>query len=282
MQKQLETVSMLIDQHKELQKPLKLKMKTLLIQQKIDKTPTKGYSINWNDESILKDLFNKVFEKKLPLIYFLDPLKFDIDLFLISFKELVQIFVKQKINKEELQKLLRLLKNEKISLLYLIEATLREDIKRIKEITKELNLKTEILLYLIGAIIQPCIEEIARKFDSKFYEKLWQGPCPICGRIPVVAKRRSRKRFLICTYCGTEYLSDAFVCIHCDNKDPYTLKFIVDETNSAFKIDFCTKCNHYTKVLEVSKIKDSIPKGMEDILTLNLDFIAKDAGLVRN
>jgi FdhE protein len=87
---------------------------------------------------------------------------------------------------------------------------------------------------------------------------------------------------LVCTFCGTEYLSDNFFCVHCGNKDPYTLKYIEVEAKSAFKIDFCTKCKHYIKVIEETKLKDPLPNGLEDILTINLDFIAKDASLLRN
>ncbi len=282
IQKQIEIVSALLERHEDLQSPLELKKRTLLIQQEIDITPTKGLPTKWEDKRTIKDLQQKAIDKKLPIIYFLDPSKFDLDVLLIAFKELVHVFVEQNINKEGLKKLLNHLESGKIKLSNLVEATLREDISSIKEAAKESDVKAELLLYLTGAIIQPCLEEIARKTDSTFYDKWWQGSCPICGRIPVVAKNRHRKRFLVCTYCGTEYLSDNFFCVHCGNKDPYTLKYIDVQTKPAFKIDFCTKCKHYIKVVEETKLKEPIPKGLEDILTLNLDFLAKDAGLVRN
>ena len=218
----------------------------------------------------------------LPIIYFLHPSQNDLEVLMITFKKLLNIFVKQNINDEGLKNLLSHLESGKISLPKLIEASLRENVSTIEEAAKKSDIKAEILLYLVSALIQPCLEEIARKIDSQFHDKWWQGSCPVCGRISAVAKNRYGKRFLVCTYCGTEYLFDNFFCVHCGNKDPYTLKFITVETNPEFKIDFCTKCNHYIKVLEETKLKTPIPKGLEDILTLNLDFLAKDAGLVRN
>ena len=54
------------------------------------------------------------------------------------------------------------------------------------------------------------------------------------------------------------------------------------EGKPEFQIDFCTKCNHYLKVIIENKLKEPIPKCIEDILTLNLDIEALNAGLIRN
>lgn len=282
IQEQLEIVSVMLEQHKDLQGALELRKRTLLIQLEIDGPPTKGLTIDWGKKEIIKELQQKALDKKLPIIYFLDPSKNDLDVLMTAFKNLVQVFAEQNISNEGLKKLLSHLESGKISLSKLIEASLRENINVIEEAAKESDVKIELLIYIISALIQPFLEEIARNIDSQFPDKWWQGFCPVCGRIPAAAKNRYGKRFLVCTYCGTEYLSDNFLCVHCGNKDPYTLKFIAVEAKPAFKIDFCTKCNHYIKVLEETKLKDPIPKGFEDILTLNLDFLAKDAGLVRN
>jgi len=282
IQEQLEIVSAMILRHKDLQSPLELKRKTLLIQKEIDITPTKGLLINWDDKGIIEDFQKKALDRKLPIIYFLDPSKFDLDLLSMAFKKLVHVFVEHNIDDQDLKRLLNHVESGKINLSKLIEAALRENIVIFEEAAKESDVKAELLLYLVGALIQPGLEEIARKVNSQVLDKWWQGSCPVCGRISAVAKNRYGKRFLVCTYCGTEYLFDNFFCVHCDNKDPYTLKFIEVEENPAFKIDFCTKCKHYLKVIEEAKLKEPIPKGLEDILTLNLDFLAKDAGLARN
>ena len=50
------------------------------------------------------------------------------------------------------------------------------------------------------------------------------------------------------------------------------------EGKPEFQIDFCTKCNHYLKVIIENKLKEPIPRCIEDILTLNLDIEALNAG----
>ena len=282
IREQIENVSTMLEQHEDLQGALDLKKRTLLVQLEIDSTPTKGLSIDSDNKETIKDFQQKALDKKLPIIYFLDPSKNDLDTLEVAFKKLVYVFTQQNINKEGLKKLLRHLESGKINLANLVEASLRENISAIEEATKGLDVKAELLIYLVGALIQPGLEEIARKVNSQFLDKWWQGSCPVCGRITTVAKNRYGKRFLVCTYCGVEYLFDNFFCVYCNNKDPYTLKFIEVEENPAFKIDFCTKCKHYLKVVEETKLKEPIPRGLEDILTLSLDFLAKDAGLARN
>jgi len=194
----------------------------------------------------------------------------------------VYVFIEQNINERGLKKLLNFIEKEKINLFKLIEATLRENIVSIRKAAKKLDVQPALLLYMVSVLIQPCLEEIARKIDSSLLDKWWQAYCPVCGRIPIVARVRQRKRYLVCTFCGAEYLSDRFLCVYCGNKDPYTLKYLSVDAQPAFQIDFCTKCKHYIKVIDEAKLKEAIPRGLEDILTLNLDLVAKNADLVRD
>jgi formate dehydrogenase maturation protein FdhE len=48
-----------------------------------------------------------------------------------------------------------------------------------------------------------------------------------------------------------------------------------------FQIDFCTKCKHYLKVIDEAKLKEDMPRGFEDVLTLDFDLVAKKANLER-
>jgi len=282
IQERLKTISALLPQHEDLQNSLKLQKKILQIQLEIDNTPTKGTTINWNDVTTIATLQQKSFEAKKPIIHFLDLSIFDLEALSHISKKIVYVFIEQNINERGLKKLLSFIENEKINLFKLIEATLRENIVPIRKAAKKMGVQPTLLLYIVSVLIQPCLEEIARKIDSSILDKWWQASCPVCGRIPIVARVRQRKRYLVCTFCGAEYLSDSFLCVYCGNKDPYTLKYLSVEAQSAFQIDFCTKCKHYIKVIDEAKLKEVIPRGLEDILTLNLDLVAKKADLIRD
>lgn len=282
VQEQLKTISTLLPKHEDLQDPLKLYEKILQIQQELDSTPTKGTAIDWNDQMSVDNLRQKCIETKKPITHFLDPAIFDHDILYPLFKRIIQVLIGQNINKEGLKKLSSSLESGNLSLPKLIKATLKENMGYIRKVGGEFDVQPALLLYITNALIQPCLEQIARKIDETLLDKWWQASCPVCGRTPVVAKLRQRKRYLVCTFCGAEYLSDHFLCIHCENKDPYTLKYLTIEERPAFQIDFCTKCNHYIKVIDEAKMKAAIPKGFEDILTISLDLAAKNANLVKD
>jgi len=255
-------------------------MKILKVQLEIDNTSTKGTKVDWSDTQFMKDLEERTLKAKKPVIYFLDPSIFDSNVLYPIFKKIIKILIERETTGGSPGKFLNLI-NEKINIIELIEATLRENDSVITIYAEKLGVQPPLLLYIISALIQPLLEEIARKIDPSLYDKWWQASCPICGRIPNVARVRQRKRYLVCTFCGAEYLYDNFTCVHCENKDPYTLKFLTIDGKPEFQVDFCVKCKHYIKVIDEEPLKDAIPKGLEDIMTLDLDLIANGEGLVR-
>ena len=282
IQERLKIISALLPQHEELQDSLKLQKKILQIQLEIDNMSTKGTTINWNDQTTITTLQQKSFETKKPIIHFLNPSIFDFKVLANVAKKIVYVFIEQNVNERGLKKLLNFIENEKVDLFKLIEATLKENIVPIRKAAKKMKVQPVLLLYVVSVLIQPCLEEIARKIDTSLLDKWWQTSCPVCGRIPIVARVRQRKRYLVCTFCGAEYLSDRFLCVYCGNKDPYTLKYLSVDSQPAFQIDFCTKCRHYIKVIDEARLKKAIPLILDDILTLNLDLVAKKADLIRD
>ncbi|NWF87373.1 formate dehydrogenase accessory protein FdhE [Candidatus Bathyarchaeota archaeon] len=281
VQERLKTVSGLILQREDLREPLKLQKEILQIQHEIDRTPTKGTSVNWNDRTIIEGLLQKSLETKKPIVHFLDPTVFKLDILSQLSTRIAKVLCERTAGKKGLENFSRLMESGELDLLKLVEATLKADIVFIKKTAEKLELPHEILLYMLSVLVQPSLEEIARKIDSSLLDNWWQPHCPVCGRIPVIARLRDRKRYLVCTFCGAEYLSDSFLCVHCGNRDPYMLKYLVIQEQPAFQIDFCTKCKHYIKVIDETKLKENIPRGLEDIITLGVDFVAKKANLER-
>lgn len=282
IQERLKIVSDLISQRKELRNALEFHIEILRLQLEIDNTPTKGARRNCGNPPDIVSLQQSSLRTKKPIVHFIDPSIFDQDILLPLSERVARIFVERNIEGEGFKKFLDLTKNGKIDLSKSIEAILREDEYAVKRYAEGFGIKPAMFLYAVSVLVQPYLEEIARKIDSSFSDNWWQTSCPVCGRTPIVARVRDRRRHLLCAFCGTEYLSDRFVCVHCGNKDPYTLKFMASEDQPEFQIDFCTKCNHYVKIIDEEKLKKTIPKGFEDILTLNLDLAAKDASLIRD
>lgn len=247
----------------------------------VEKDPKKGTKINWNDQQIISDLQQRSRTLKLPISVLLDPLIFDEGVLLRMCEELA-VLHREKNRVRGLKRVLEAVMSRRVGIIELVAAALKNDTRYFKDCGRRLRLKWNLLFFLASMLVQPCLKEIAHKVDRSFLEEWWRPTCPICGRKPYVAKIKTRKRYLLCPLCGAEYLADQFLCVNCGNTDPYTLKFLAPEGFPWLRVDFCEKCRHYTKVIDTDKLEFSIPDGLEDIFTVDLDMMAKDAGLVRD
>jgi len=272
-------IDQIMGEHPDLQPPLELHKLILLAQKELRESQKKGTNVNLN-KSIVKDLQKKASQSNQPVASFLSTSIFDSDALFHTCEKVTGILIKRGA-REQLKEFLGEVKSGKVDILHAVGAALKGDGEPFENYGKRFKADPALILFVISSSIQPCLEEIARNADSSFLDGWWQAQCPVCGRTPIVAKLKSRKRYLACTFCGAEYLADIFMCANCGNGDPATLKFLAPEEHPEFRVDFCEKCRHYLKVIDEDKSGKHIPKGLEDIMTIDLDLMAKDAGLVR-
>ena len=194
-------------------------------------------------------------------------------------KNIIRSILKREKGGEDLGRLLTAIEQKEMNVIDGVIAAQREDFSWFENIGKKYGLDNASLIYIFSKPSQPFYEEMARIFEGEFGEIWKEQFCPVCGRLPVIARVRDRKRYMSCTYCGTEYQVDQFICQHCGNGDPNSLGFVSIEGDKGYEIEYCEKCRHYIKVLYNNKTKKSIPSGLEDILTQHLDTIAKDQNI---
>ncbi len=279
MEDTITAIQQLIKKHPDLKPPLELHKLILLAQKELRESQKKGTNVNWN-KSIINELQQKASSSNQPIVRFLSPTIFDPDALLHTYEKVTGILIERGAS-EQLKEFLNEVEKGRINMLDAVGAALNGDCEPFENYGKMYKADPALILFIISSLIQPCIEEIARNADSSFLDGWWQVSCPVCGRTTRVAKLKSRKRYLTCTFCGAEYLADVFLCANCGNGDPVTLKFLAPEDYPEFRVDFCEKCKHYLKVIDEDKLRKHIPKGLEDIMTINLDLMAKNAGLVR-
>jgi formate dehydrogenase maturation protein FdhE len=253
----------------------------LQAQRQLRDDPKKGTSLNWDDKSRIEDLQRKAREFKQPIAKFLDSSIFDSKALLHTCEQIVKALIEKDVKEDLVKKFLDELTSGKVSTIDLVDVALKGDAEYFESHGERLGLDPALILFIANVLIQPCLEEIANRTDPSFLERWWRALCPVCGRRPIIAKLKSRKRYLVCSLCGAEYLTDLFLCVNCGNIDPLTLRFLAPEGRTEFRIDFCEKCQHYLKVIDEEKLRRPISKGLEDIITIDLDFLAKTAGLIR-
>ena len=277
---QIKVIDGIILENPDLRKPLELYKLVLQAQRQLRDDPKKGTSLNWDDR-FMEDLQRKAHEFKQPIAKFLDSSIFDSKALLHTCEQIVKALIEKGVKEDLFKKFLDELITGEVSIIDLVGVALKGDGEYFENHGERLGLDPALILFIVNVLIQPCLEEIAKKIDSSFLERWWRALCPVCGRRPIMARLKSRKRYLICSLCGAEYLADLFLCVNCGNIDPLTLRFLAPEGRPEFRIDFCEKCKHYLKVMDEEKLKRPIPKGLEDVVTIDLDFLAKNAGLIR-
>ena len=245
-------------------------------------SPTKGAREALSDEAV-KNLKEKAVASKRPISSFLDASIFDEDTVLSIAREIAECLMHRCPRGEALKGLLRALEQRGVDAHATIKAILEEDAAWFQHLSDKFGIEPSLLLFIFDTLLRPFFEEVARKVEGDLIETWWEPFCPVCGRNPIVARIRQRKRYMTCTYCGAEYLVDLFLCVNCGNKEPYSLGFITFKEHPEYELNYCEKCNYYVKTIYEDRLRRKIPKGLEDLLTQELDILAQrhELGLSR-
>ena len=164
----------------------------------------------------------------------------------------------------------------------LLSKTLSEDDIYFDETAKNLGIDKEVLLFMAHGSIRPslslCAEQLATYIDK---DTLWEkGYCPVCGSPPAISILRGEgERFLFCSFCDHEWLSQRIYCPFCENKDQKTLLYFFSEKEEEYRVNVCNQCRRYIKTIDTRKIKRPVYAFVEQVATLHLDIIAQNQGL---
>jgi len=140
----------------------------------------------------------------------------------------------------------------------------------------------EILSMVGGALIQPSMVYIGSNCKKGYLDAWGSARCPVCGRMPsIVVKRESEAWRFKCSFCRVEYEMDLFTCPHCSAKGSDNKEFAIIGDDQAYEVASCHDCNHYYKIINIAKLEQQIPEGLEDLYTDFLDDLAIETGLSR-
>ncbi len=186
----------------------------------------------------------------------------------------------------EIQDLMQ--KREKMDFTRLTRSVLIGDLEDIKSGANQLNLNSDLLLFLGLNLAQTFFGFFAEKFQDKIDRESWlMGNCPVCGSFPAMEKLRrdDGKRILWCGLCSTQWPYKRIMCPFCGNQDHNSLRYFFTEgdpsSNKApFRVDVCDKCKKYIKTIDERKMPENETPDFskENINTLYLDILAQKDG----
>lgn len=153
----------------------------------------------------------------------------------------------------------------------------------IDSISRDFDLDTSIMRFLIHMSVYPSLHAQAEELKSQVDMKKWlRGYCPICGSPPAISELRDEgRRSYLCSFCGCEWPSERLKCPFCENTDHTKLHYFYAEGDEAHRIDLCDNCKQYIKTVDSRKLSYEPALDLEDIVTIHLDIIASEKGFKR-
>ena len=105
--------------------------------------------------------------------------------------------------------------------------------------------------------------------------------CPLCAARPQVAVLRPEgdggKRFLVCSFCLTEWEFRRVLCPVCEETDHQKLPRYAAEGITSTRVEACETCKHYLKSVDMTVDGHANPV-VADIATAPLDMWAAEQG----
>lgn len=149
-----------------------------------------------------------------------------------------------------------------------------------KNISKDLGIEQDLLLYLVWNCIRVSLYNIKEDLEEWLYKQNWQAAmCPVCGSHPVSAMlkrtKRGRERFLHCDHCGTDWRYKRIGCPYCGNIDQKKMSIKDCEDEPDIRLDLCHKCNTYIKTY-IGTDRGSV--GVDDWASIHLDLLMNESG----
>jgi len=281
IKEQIEKLASAAGSDQKLASSLNLHKALLEVLRPLDESESRGAkAVDWSSFSATVE---ESLAEKRHLGLYLDPSLFDLEALRGTLLKITDVLPSLHPSMDQIRRLSEALKTGELNVAEALQAMIVEDAHWLQEKGRTLGVDPSLLLAVMELPMRPFFEELSRRFEDVYIEDWWEPHCPICGRKPPVGRMRSKKLYLVCSYCGDRYTVDLFQCISCGNKDPTKLGFISPEGHPELELHYCEVCKSYVKVINEDKSKRSIPAGLEDLMTRGLDELAQlpELGLAR-
>ncbi len=163
----------------------------------------------------------------------------------------------------------------------LIRKALAFDSQYLTHTAKMIPVNTELMFFMIYHTVNPFIEKAAYEYRDRLdYDRWHQPECPLCGHKPSMAMLRKEDgaRILQCSTCRSWWPYPRARCAICMTTDQDKLEYFYSKDDKAHLVYVCNNCHKYIKTTDRRETDRDIDPDVEDLATIELDFIAKDRG----
>jgi FdhE protein len=134
--------------------------------------------------------------------------------------------------------------------------------------------------FFARVLFQPQAEHLAATQQMQSADSS-ASVCPICGARPQVAVLRPEgdggKRFLVCSFCSTEWEFRRILCPVCGEQDHKKLPRYSVEDMPSVRVEACDTCKYYLKSVDMTIDGLAVPV-VDEVATAALDVWAIEQG----
>jgi FdhE protein len=136
--------------------------------------------------------------------------------------------------------------------------------------------------FILRAFLQPYVELLAEGIPPRIDGR--PSVCPRCDSPPLLGVLRPEgdgaKRFLVCSFCLSEWEFRRIVCPACGEQEEKKLPFYVAEQLAHIRIDACDTCKSYLRTIDLTKNGRAVPI-VDDLAAIPLSLWAEERGYTR-
>jgi len=137
--------------------------------------------------------------------------------------------------------------------------------------------------FFARALFQPIAEYLAAA-PAALLAGFAGSVCPVCDGKPQVAVLRPEgdggKRFLVCSFCLTEWEFRRILCPICGEEDHAKLPRYTAEGVAAVRVEACDTCKYYLKGVDMTVDGLAVPL-VDEVATAPLDLWAAEHGYTK-
>lgn len=151
---------------------------------------------------------------------------------------------------------------------------------QIPSLAKQLNVDAESLSHLFSLATKPSIEKSAQRIARRLTTDVEdRGHCPICECASIIGELdQDGRQWLHCGLCAQRWPAKRLVCPFCSNHDSNTLEYLFSDEEPEYRLNLCSMCRRYLKIVDVRKISRCFFPPLEQVTSLHLDMLASQKG----
>jgi FdhE protein len=145
--------------------------------------------------------------------------------------------------------------------------------------SEEMNVQPWLPYLLAEHCLRPFLRIVSEVFKDDLPNQETKGSCPCCGEpIRLAVLEGKGKKMMVCPRCEAKWQQKRLRCSFCGNEDHQKLSYYTVEKDPSSKIEVCSECNNYTKVIDTRKLFKKQTTFLLDVNSIHLDIVAQENG----